>query len=158
MKTNKISLIALLLATMILFCSCGYIFGDVAEDGDVTVVIEGADGEYQVYYTNLEDVENKSEGAKGIIEHLSRRSENPLALEMVDSTYGAYVSAIGNISENPSEGIYVIVYTSLLSDSYEGAPSVDYQGTVLYQAGLGLSGMTVDKGSIILFRAEKSPY
>ena len=77
---------------------------------------------------------------------------------MVDSTYGAYVSAIGGIAENGAEAMYVIVYTSVASDSYDGAPTVDYNGTTMYQAGVGLSGMSVEAGTVILFRVEKSPY
>ena len=77
---------------------------------------------------------------------------------MVESTYGAYVSEIGSIKEDSTEKKYVIVYTSVASDSYEGAPTTEYDGTTLYQAGLGLSGMKVEAGTIILFRLEKSPY
>ena len=93
-----------------------------------------------------------------MVEHLNLREENPLYLEMIDSTYGAYVSAIGSIKESGVDKMYVIVYTSVATDSYEGAPTVDYEGTTLYQAGLGLSGMNVEAGGIILFRIEKSPY
>jgi hypothetical protein len=75
---------------------------------------------------------------------------------MIDSTYGAYVSAIGSIAEG--DNMYVICYTSSAADSYEGAPTVKYDGMTLYQAGVGLSGMSVESGSVILFRLEKSPY
>ena len=79
-------------------------------------------------------------------------------VEMIDSTYGAYVSAIGSIKESTADKMYVIVYTSVASDSYEGAPTVQYDGMTLYQAGIGLSGMQVSEGGVILFRLEKSPY
>ena len=156
MKTRILSLI--LVVAIMAMTSCGIIFGEVAEQGDVTVVIENSDGTFDVYKTYLEEVENKSEGAKGIIEHLNKRETNPLALEMVDSTYGAYVSSIGSIKENATEKTYVIVYTSIASDSYDGAPTLDYEGVTMYQAGLGLSGMTVDAGTVIMFRLEVSPW
>lgn len=158
MKNRIISIILLAAVCLLSLCCCDYIFGDVADDGKVTVVVEATDGTYQVYKTYLESVENKHEGAKGVVEHLNKRGDNPLALEMVDSTYGAYVSAIGSIKENASEGMYVMVYTSVKADSYAGAPTVDYEGTTMYQAGLGLSSMTVEAGTVILFRLEKSPY
>lgn len=154
----KIRITALLLALVtaaLLLTSCSLIFGDVADSGNFTVLVENTDGSYEVYKTDLDRLENKSEGAKGVVEYLNT-GDDRLYLEMVDSTYGAYVSAIGNIREG--DGYYVIVYTSVASDSYEGAPTVVYEGVTLYQAGVGLSGMTVEAGGVILFRLEKSPY
>lgn len=158
MKNRIIGLLLSVTVVLLALSSCGYIFGDVAEQGDVIVVVERHDGTCEVYKTYLESVENKKEGAKGVIENLRDREENPLPLEMADSSYGAYVSGIGSIREDPASKMYVIVYTSLASDSYEGAPTVDYEGVTLYQAGVGLSGMTVESGGVILFRLESSPY
>lgn len=158
MKTKILALLLALTILVVGLCSCDLFLGDVAEAGDITVVVENADGSFDVYKTYLENVENKKEGAKGVVEHLNLREENPLYLEMTDSTYGAYVSAIGSIKESGVDKMYVIVYTSVAADSYEGAPTVDYEGATLYQAGLGLSGMKVEAGGIILFRLEKSPY
>lgn len=158
MKKRVVGLLLALTVAFLALSSCDYIFGDVAEQGDVTVVVENDDGSYEVYKTYLENVENKKEGAKGILENLRDREENPLALEMIDGGYGAYVSAIGRIKENSEEKMYVLVYTSLASDSYDGAPTVEYDGVTLYQSGVGLSGMAVEAGGIILFRLEKSPY
>ena len=110
-----------------------------------------------MFKTNLDKVENKNEGAKGVIEHIDETNER-FYVEMVDSTYGAYVSVIGNIRESLADKMYVIVYTSVAADSYEGAPTVQYEGVTLYRAGVGLSGMTVEEGTIILFRLEASPY
>ncbi len=152
---NKILSLVLVIALMAL-TSCSYIFGDVAEQGVATVVVENTDGSYESFKVYLDKLENKSEGAKGVLEHLNKNDD--LYLEMVDSTYGAYVSAVGSIKESATDKMYVIVYTSLASDSYDGAPTLDYKGATLYQAGLGLSGMTVDEGVIILLRLEESPY
>lgn len=135
------------------FSSCGYIFGDVAEQGDVTVAIENTDGTYDVFEAYLENVENKDEGAKGVLEYLNQRSDR-LYLEMADGGYGAYVTAIGSIKEDSAAGSYVMVYTSVASDSYEGAPTVKYEGMTLYQSGVGISGMKVEEGTVILFRLE----
>lgn len=158
MKNKLLALLLLATLALAMLSSCNILFGDVADEGDFTVVVENADGTYDVYKTYLEKVENKNEGGKGVIEHLNKRDDNALALEMVDSTYGAYVSAIGSIKESSADKMYVIVYTSVASDSYDGAPTIQYEGSTLYQAGVGLSGMTVEAGGIILFRLEKSPY
>ena len=156
MKKKILALLLALVIGLLALTSCNILWGDVADEGKVTVVVENSDGTYEVHDANLSRVENKSEGAKGIIEHLNKNSN--LYLEMVDSTYGAYVSAIGSIKENFADNKYVMVYTSVATDSYEGAPTVQYEGVTLYQAGLGLSGMTVDAGTVILFRLEVSPY
>ena len=156
MKKKILALLLALVIGLLALTSCDILWGDVADEGKVTVVVENADGTYEVHDANLSKVENKSEGAKGIIEHLNKNSN--LYLEMVDSTYGAYVSAIGSIKESFADNKYVMVYTSVAADSYEGASTVQYEGVTLYQAGLGLSGMTVDAGTVILFRLEASPY
>ena len=156
MKNRILS--AILLVCILMLSSCGIIFGDVADEGSVTVVVENADGSYDTWDAELVNVENKDEGAEGILEYLAGRENAPIYLEMVDSSYGAYVSAVGSIKEDYTTAVYVIVYTSVQADSYVGAPTVDYNGTTLYMAGVGLSGMSVEAGTVILFRAEKSPY
>ena len=157
MKKKILALLLALVIGLLALTSCDILWGDVADEGKVTVVVENVDGTYDVYKANLDAVENKSEGAKGVIEHLNK-GESALYLEMVDSTYGAYVSAIGSIKESFADNKYVVVYTSVATDSYEGAPTVQYEGVTLYQAGVGLSGMTVEEGTVILFRLEASPY
>lgn len=155
-KKRILAILLVVLMTLLLF-SCDLFSGSVDNAGSVTVVVENTDGSYDVFEAELDAVENKEEGAKGILEHL-KGSNDRFYLEMTESTYGAYVTAIGNIRENSSEGLYVMVYTSVSSDSYEGAPTVDYKGTALYQSGVGLSGMKVEAGTVILFKLEKSPY
>lgn len=162
MKKRILALILVVSIAVFSMTSCdmlnGIIYGDVAEQGDVTVVIENADGSYDVYKIYLEEVENKDEGAKGVVEQLAKRENNPLYLEMTESTYGAYVSAIGSIKEDVAAKTYVIVYTSVAADSYEGSPTVDYEGVTMYQSGLGLSGMSIEAGTVIMFRLEVSPW
>ena len=145
--------IAIIMLAMLTSCS---FVGSVGDVGQVTVVVEAADGSCEVYQTSLENIENKGEGAKGVLEHLETRADNPLSLEMTNSSYGAYVTAIGNIAEGG--GSYVMVYTSHESDSYAGASTVEYEGKTLYQSGVGLSTMTVGAGTVILFRLESNPF
>ena len=63
MKKRILALILVVAIAVISMTSCdmlnGIIYGDVAEQGDVTVVIENADGSYDVYKIYLEEVENK---------------------------------------------------------------------------------------------------
>ncbi len=149
---SLITLVAILVTALV---SCDIMGADnkVAAYGEATVVVELKDGSYETYKASLISVQNKKEGAKGVLEHLNQRDDK-LHLVMEDSTYGAFVTEIGSIKQDGLRGEYIIVYTSLASDSYEGAPSVNYNGTVLYQSGLGLSSMTVNDGTVILFRIE----
>ena len=150
---KKIISLALALIMALTLSSCGVfsLFGDVAEKGEVMVVVENADGSFEVYKTYLESVENKNEGVKGVLEHLNHQNDS-LYLVMEDGAYGAFVTEIGSIKQ--SEGSYVMVYTSIESDSYAGAPTVEYDGKTLYQSGVGISALKVGAGPVILFRLE----
>lgn len=150
---KKIISLALVLVMALALASCGAfsIFGDVAEEGDVTVVVETADGSFEIYETSLESVENKEEGVKGVLENLCDREENPLHL-VTDATN--FVTEIGSIKQDAASSAYVMIYTSLESDSYAGAPTVQYEGMTLYQSGFGIGDMTVKAGSVIFFRLE----
>ena len=126
----------------------------IAEEGDVTVVVENADGKHEVYMTYLENVENKGNGALGVLENLKSREENPLHLVYQNGAFGAFITEIGSIKQDESSGAYVMAYTSVETDSYADAPTVKYKEAVLYSSGVGVNTMTVKAGTIILFRLE----
>lgn len=153
MKNRKISLIAMILLLAICLTSCSLIFGGVADKGNVTVVVETAEG-YEVYQAYLEKVENKNDGALGVLTHLSE-GKDKLRLE---KDHTGFITAIGSIEQDPAAGAYVMVYTSVASDGYEGAPTVEYEGMTLYQSGVGVTSMTVEEGTVILFRLETFSY
>lgn len=154
--------LALLLTLALLVCSLAScsLFGSVADEGDVTVVIEAEDGSYTVYKTYLEDVEKKDEGVVGVLEHLSKRANNPLKLNMTDSQYGKYIHGIGGIEEDLTAKKYVMVYTSLEKDfgTWDGVVTLEYEGVTLKSAGVGISSMSVESGTVVLFRLEVSPW
>ena len=132
----------------------------VEEKGDVTVVIENEEGEYDAYKVYLEDVENKSEGVVGILEHLSGREDNPLHLKMSDGPYGKFLTEIGSVKEDLAAKKYITVYTSLEKDfgTWEGVGVLDYEGTTLKSSGVGISEMSIESETIILFRLEVSQW
>ena len=153
MKKRIISLTLILALAVCALCSC---FGSVAERGDVTVVIANRDGTYTEYNAYLENIENKSEGAAGVIEHLAAREKNPLTVDMVNSTYGKYVNAIGSLTPDTASGEYISIYTSVESDfgTFLGVSEIEYNGTVLKSSGVGLTDMNVPEGAVILFCIE----
>ena len=154
MKKRILAAVLLLALTLTALCSC---FGSVAERGDVTVVIENRDGSYTEYKVYLEKVENKSEGAVGILENLSKREKNPLPLDMSNGPYGKFLNSIGTLTPDASENEFISIYTSVEKDfgTFLGAEEIDYGGTLLKSAGVGMSSLTIESGTVILFRIEK---
>ena len=150
---KKILSLILAVAMMLLLVACG---GEVGEEGDVSLVVENRDGSYDVYKVYLEDVTNKEEGVYGVVEFIMQRKENPITADIVDSSYGAYVNSIGSLTPDASKNEYVCLYTSLEKDfgTWDGVKSVVYEGVTLKEAGVGLSSMSIEKGTVVLFRIE----
>ena len=150
---KKILSLILATAMMLLLVACG---GEVGEEGDVSLVVENRDGSYDVYKVYLEDVTNKEEGVYGVVEFIMRRKENPITADIVDSSYGAYVNSIGSLTPDASKNEYVCLYTSLEKDfgTWDGVKSVVYEGVTLKEAGVGLTSMSIEKGTVVLFRIE----
>ena len=150
---KKILSLILVLVMMVGLVSCG---AEVAEEGDVSIVIENRDGTYDVYKAYLEDVTNKEEGVYGVISFLMEREENPLAADIVDSTYGAFVNSIGSLIPDAEKKEYVCLYTSLEKDfgTFDGVQTLEYEGKTLKTSGFGLTSMSIEKGTVILFRIE----
>ena len=129
--------------------SCG---ATVGEQGDVTFVVENRDGTYDVYKMYLEDVENKDKGALGVIESLNKREKNPLPVDMS----GTWMNSIGSLLPDSSKNEYVAIYTSLEKDFGTGdfATAIEYDGQTLTMSGVGIESMSVEQGTVILFRIE----
>ncbi|MBQ7386831.1 MAG: hypothetical protein IJW03_01555 [Clostridia bacterium] len=153
MKRKILSALLVLAMLATLLTSC---FGKVDSEGNVTVVIENRDGSYTEYALALEDIENKDKGAEGLVEQLANREDDPLALDMQESTYGKYVNAIGSLTPDAAAGEYISIYTSVESDFDVSAyvKEITYKDITLKTSGVGLSSMKVPAGAIILFRIE----
>lgn len=149
-------ILALLIALMTLFTV--FACTTLPDEGDVTVLVETDEGEYEVYRVYFEDVENKTSGAVGIFEHLAARENSPLPSELDDTGYGAFVKSVGSLVPQGNE--YISLYTSEESDFavpsewMPTVPEVDYEGVTLKYAGVGLSSMTIKSGTVILCRLE----
>lgn len=152
---KTVALMLILSISLISLIGCTKRIGVVEVRGQITVVVETAEKEYQVYTAMLEDIENKQNGLMCVLLHMSEREENKLPLTIEENRFGSYVAAIGGISQKADEGLSIIVYTSTASDSYGRASVVEYGEMTLYQSGLGITGMSAYKDSVILFRLEK---
>lgn len=150
---TKILSLIIIVVMAVGLVSCSGILG---ERGDVTFVIENRDGSYEVYKAYLEDVENKDEGVYGVVELLIKREKNPLSADIAEAVYGAYINSIGSLTPDASKNEYISIYTSLEKDfsTREPVGVIEYEGVTLKSAGVGLSSMSAEKGTVILFRIE----
>ena len=153
-EMKKILALLIALTTLLTLFACTAL----PEEGDVTVLVETEEGEYEVYRVHLEDVENKTSGVVGIFEHLAERENNPLPSELDDTGYGAFVKSVGSLTPEGSE--YISLYTSEEADFavpsqwMPTVPEVEYEGITLKYSGVGLSSMTIKSGTVILCRLE----
>ena len=148
-----ISLVLCIATTILCFASCSK---KIAEEGDVSVVIEVKDGEYEIYKTYLENVEYKHEGLLAVIKNLHARPRDPLHVEYTDESFSPRICEIGPLKEG--DGKYIVYYTSVETDSFFGAPTVVYGDTLLHMAGIGVEMAEVPSGAVFLFRLEANPF
>lgn len=150
-----ITLVATLVASL---ASCDVLAGPTVAGEQVTVVIEERDGSYTTYEIALADVADKSMGAYSLLAHL--RDKKGLALDAPDSSFGIYLNAVGNLIPDLTKNEYVSIYTSVERDF--SVPTADfpivnevvYNGITLKTAGVGISSMSVEDGTVILIRIE----
>ena len=158
-KTNRIiSLIALVLMLALSLTAC--VSGGVGSSGTATIVIEGADGSYTTYDVDLSKLEKRDEGAISLLEYVASMEGSTLYYNVQwGGGYGAYVTSIGSLSPDPTCE-YISLYTSesadfaVATEYMPTVPTVTYSDITLTYAGVGLSSMTVNDGTVILFRLE----
>ncbi|MDE6758291.1 MAG: hypothetical protein K2J89_03315 [Clostridia bacterium] len=146
---NRITLltIILLIALMtILPVACS---GDVDKEGYMTLVVKNGEDikEYSVDLTELSSDTSQS-GLMVILDHLQEKGE--LTYSAQDSAYGAYLTAVNDISEG--NGVYITLYTDVESDIdvSEDATTLAYKEKTLTSSGVGLSLMNVKSGCTIV--------
>ena len=146
--------------TLLALASCSAPTGNVAKKGTATIVIEGAD-DYQTYSVDLSELTERDEGAYTLIKHVSEKENSTLYYSVsAGGGYGAYIISIGSLYPDASCE-YISVYTSCEKDfavPTEYMPTVstvDYNGKTLTYSGVGISRMTIEDGTIVLFRIEK---
>lgn len=159
MKRN-LKLTALLLSlvlALLALASCSA--GNVAKSGTATVVIENA-GSYEAYEVDLSNLEKHDEGALTLLEYLAVQEDSKLYYSATwGGGYGAYLNSIGSLSPDPSSE-YISVYTTtekdfaVPNDYMSTVKNVEYGGKVLTYSGVGISQMTIENGTVVLFRVE----
>ncbi len=151
---KKLLSIILLLAITLLTSSCAG--GNIDERGTASVIIrsmargEANDARYDI---SLEELADKEEGVMSLLRHL--KDEGVLNYSVTEGPYGAYIDSIANLVPDVASGEYIAVYTSEESEfSTVFLTELDYDGTKLMAAGVGISQMSVKDGTVILFMIE----
>ena len=160
MKNTKriLSLLLLFAILVTALASCGG--GKVDLEGVAKIAIERAEGDYLEYEVDLSKLERHDEGAISLLEHVASLEGSTLYYNIQwGGGYGAYITSIGSLSPDPSCE-YISLYTSESADfavPTEYMPTVstvEYSGKTLTYAGVGLSSMHINDGTVILFRLE----
>lgn len=160
-KIKKFTLVLLIAAVALLsLVSCSG--GNVADSGTATVVIEtGLEADpYHVYEVDLSKLEKRDEGVLSLLEYIAGEKDSTLYYSAnFGGGYGAYIDSIDVLTPDP-QSQYVAVYTTVKKDfavPTEWAPTVStakYGEMTLTYSGVGISSMTVNDGTVILFRLE----
>ena len=163
-KIRTLSLILALVMVLSGFVSCGA-EGTVAESGTAKVVIETAaesDAKYLVYEVDLSKLEKRNDGALSLLEYIGEQEDSTLYVSLnFGGGYGAYVNSIASLYPDAAAGEYVGVYTSVESDFsvpteyMPVVPTLSYEGKTLAYSRVGISSMTIEDGTVVLFRLEK---
>lgn len=158
-RTNKIlALLLVAVITVLSLASCGG--GNVASSGNAKIVIEKAEGDYAVYDVDLSKLERRDEGAISLLEYIASLEGSTLYYNVQwGGGYGAYITSIDTLNPNPANQ-YIAIYTTEEADfavPSEWSPTVataKYGEMTLTYAGVGLSSMHINDGTVILFRLE----
>ena len=134
-------LVVLMLACLV-FTACGK---EVPDAGSVTVVLEAGETKYTV---PLDKVEG-NEGLVSVLNYLKTAENVDFTYE--DSSYGAFVTAVGDVKQDADNGIYLLFWTSVEADFdvSEYATTKTFEGKTLTSSGVGASSMTMEPGAVI---------
>ena len=157
MKTAKsvmrravgIALVLCVIFSMLMATSCKKT-GDVADSGSATVVV-AVGSDVRSYTVPLDELDG-TVGAIALLDYLKGKGE--LDYTSADGGFGPYLTAVGHLSEKPSEGVYVGIWTSVESDQDRESiyvTSVEYNGNTLYSTAVGMQEINVPDGAIIYF-------
>ena len=121
---------------------------------------ENGENDYTVYEVDLSKLEKRDEGALSLLEYLASLEGSTLYYNVQwGGGYGAYITSIGSLNPDPTCQ-YISLYTTEEADfavPTEWSPTVataTYGEITLTYAGVGLSSMHINDGTVILFRLE----
>ena len=162
-KTKLLSIILVLALVLSALISCSS--ESVAKTGTAKIVVEysGEGGiTYDVYDVDLSLLEKRSEGALSLLEYIASQQGSKLYYSVnFGGGYGAYINSIGALYPVSSNGEYISVYTTeecdyaVPTEYFPTVSTASYGEKTLTYSGVGISSMTVNDGTVIMFRLEK---
>lgn len=147
MKNRLIAFFLCLIAAFSLSSCClpdfSALFGNKGETdtaGYVTVVLAPEDGEPQEYRADLSQVS----GGAGLLSVL-----DALGIEYVEN--GGFITSVGDVKEDASRGVYVVLYTTAEADKDPSGWLEDrtYGEFTLSPSLVGAKDMTVKDGTVL---------
>ncbi len=138
-----LTLILVLCMVVIPFASCKKTQN---VNGYCTVVV--ATDPATEYKVDLDKV-TVDQGLVSILEYL-KENEKDFTYEMVDSTYGAYLTKVLSLDATAVSNGFILLMTSVEKDFdvSEYKTEKEYKGTKVVTSGLGASSMTVENGAV----------
>ena len=130
------------------------VFDIVRRTGFLMVLTDGAE------YTQTLEVDlnamsyNENTGLMNVLESL--RLQEKLTYAAESSAYGAFLTAVGGLTQDERAGRYLTVYTSVEKDkgTFEAENHVytDKNGAevICYPSGVGVSAMTIQDGCVVV--------
>ena len=143
-KITKI--IALALTLMLALSSFIACKPESDPEGEVTLVVAGDTTE--VFTVGISEIEGEK-NVLSLVEHL--KNEGKLDYK-TDST--GYFTEIGSVKQNPDEGKYVGIWTSVESDFDDASiytTTKTYEGVTVKSSAYGAEKMTLKDGAVIYF-------
>ena len=153
-KSLKAAIVLIVIAsalTALFACGQG---GEVSGDFLTLVLTDGAE------YTQTLEVDlnamsyNENTGLMNVLESL--RLQEKLTYAADSSAYGAFLTAVGGLTQDERAGRYLTVYTSVEKDkgTFEAENHVytDKNGAevICYPSGVGVSAMTIQDGCVVV--------
>lgn len=140
-------IVALILCCAMLFACAG---GSVSGDSMTLVLTDGEDYT-QVFQVDLNKMSyNENTGLMNILE--SMKLQGTLTYTATDSGYGAYLTQIGELTEDLAAHRSIYIYTSVEKDVdvSQYASTFTYEGKEYTNAGVGASQMTIEDDCVII--------
>ena len=154
MKTKKLTklITAILLVSLLALTLFACINPDRDSEGTMTLVVLDGDNTkaYTVDLSKLPSGDDAATGLVAVLDYLQAKGE--LTYEGDNSIYGLFITKVNSITPQGNE--FIAIYTSVVTDSYEGAPTVTYNGVECVNSGVGASSMSILKDCMIVLVKE----
>lgn len=144
---NKKKLLSLLLLVVII-CAASLVLTACNNSDIMTVNATVIVGDAVYSIQNFESSTNASVDV--LLIYLTENKD--LHIKYTESAYGKYITEIGALA--PQYPDWICFYTSVESDKdiTEFATTIEYNGTTLYNAGVGVSSAKIMDGGIYAFK------